>query len=150
MKKFPLIFTTALATALLSGCGSPQQSSWDDYPDNWDGTYVASRDTRICVDPKTNERRPDRECDKARSGGSNAFLWYYLGRNSSMPYYGERVRGGSFTRTAGATYFHAPSAVNQTRTQSVKTVQTAKAAQRSSVSRGGFGSSSSRFGGSYS
>lgn len=175
MKKFSLVFTTALAATLLSGCGSPP-TYYDD--DDWDGSYVASRNTAVCVDPKTNKRVPDSQCQTQRAssgGGSNAFLWYYMGRNSTMPYYGERVGGGSWTRTAGATYFHAPAAVNTSRSQSINNhraaVETAYrsgrsytppvtagatksgysySSSRSSVSRGGFGSSSSRFGGSYS
>ena len=124
MKTIHLNLTlVAASAATLAAC--------DQQPDHW----VAQQDTQICVD-KSGERVPDADCQNYHPGGGavgNAFLWYYLGRSSAVPYYGERVSGGSFTRTAGATYFHAP----------VSTAMTRSAA----VARGGFGSSARSFGG---
>ena len=116
-----LIFTTALATSLgLSACDQPSV------------TQYAQRDTAVCVDHQ-GQRVPDDRCGQHYYGGASPFLWYYLGRSAAVPYYGERVYGGGFTRTAGATYFHAPSATAMSRSVA--------------VSRGGFGSSAHAFGG---
>jgi len=124
MKTIHLNLTLVAASAMtLAAC--------DQQPDQW----TAQQDTQICVD-KSGNRVPDADCQNYHPGGGavgNAFLWYYLGRSSAVPYYGERVSGGSFTRTAGATYFHAP----------VSTAMTRSAA----VARGGFGSSARSFGG---
>lgn len=122
MKRFDLVLVGALASAiLLSGC---------DRHDDW----TAQRDTAICVDHQGN-RVPDSDCQQtAYAGGGHVspFLWYYLGRSSTIPYYGERAYGGSWTRTSGATYFHAP----------VDTAVTRSAA----VSRGGLGATARAFG----
>jgi hypothetical protein len=125
MKTIHLNLTLVAASAVtLAAC--------DQQPDQW----VAQQDTMVCVD-KSGDRVPDGNCQTPHAGAGagvgTAFLWYYLGRNSVVPYYGERVSGGSFTRTAGATYFHAP----------VRTAMTRSAA----VARGGFGSSARSFGG---
>lgn len=122
MKTIHLNLTLVAASAVtLAAC--------DQQPDHW----VAQQETAVCVDQSGN-RVPDADCQTYHPGGvGNAFLWYYLGRNSAVPYYGERVSGGSFTRTAGATYFHAP----------VSTAMTRSAA----IARGGFGSSAHAFGG---
>ncbi|GAA1921322.1 hypothetical protein GCM10009737_23520 [Nocardioides lentus] len=74
---------TALTAAGLSGCASS--------PD-----YAA-----ICVDPETEERVDDDECDDAdESVGSSSvgsgFFWYYLGASSRVPAVGSGVSGGSF------------------------------------------------------
>jgi len=128
MKTIHLNLTLVAASAVtLAACDQQQQ------PDQW----VAQQDTMVCVD-KSGDRVPDGNCQTPHAGAGGAgvgtaFLWYYLGRNSVVPYYGERVSGGSFTRTAGATYFHAP----------VRTAMTRSAA----VARGGFGSSARSFGG---
>lgn len=123
MRKIDLVITTALASAfLLAGCRRN---------DDW----TAQRDTAVCVDRQSN-RVPDADCPRtAYSGGAGGspFLWYYLGRNSTIPYYGERAYGGGFTRTAGATYFHAPVDTGFTRS--------------AVISRGGFGESAHSFGG---
>ena len=123
MKTIHLNLTLVAASAVtLAGCDQHQ-------PDHW----IAQQDTAVCVD-HSGSRVPDADCESYHGGGaSSAFLWYYLGRRSAVPYYGERVSGGSFTRTAGATYFHAP----------VSTAMTRSAA----VARGGFGSSARSFGG---
>lgn len=121
MRKKAFVLSTTIAAALaVSAC---QRNSYDDY----DG-YRAQRDTAVCVDRKTQRRMSDDYCRRGRTAGAgNAFMWYYLGRNSTLPFHGDTVRGGSFTRTAGATYFHAPASTNVSRAVA--------------VSRGGFGSS---------
>lgn len=144
MKK-QLTITTAMAAALLAlpGCSSR---------DEWNEDIYAERDTQVCVDQQ-GERVDDDLCTSGAQssygssggyhggGGSNAFLWYYLGRQSAVPYYGESVRdprfaSGSYVPMAGAVYDRAPVASRMTRSQA--------------VSRGGLGSSSRRFGGGWS
>lgn len=122
-----LKITTAIAAALLAGaCSSQSDNGWK----------TADRDTAICTD-KSGNRVPDANCPQQRTYGgggvSSAFLWYYLGRNSAVPYYGERVGGGSFQRAAGTSYFRAPAETSMSRS--------------AAISRGGFGSSARGFGG---
>lgn len=127
-KKIDLTLTAALASILMLSACSQENDDW-----------TAQKDTAVCVD-KSGQRVPDSNCDGRESansgsfgGGSNPFLWYYLGRNSAIPAYGEAATGGSFTRTASATYFHAP-------------VSTRVSASEAGISRGGFGSSASSHG----
>jgi hypothetical protein len=137
MKK-QLSMTTAMAAALLSlpGCSSD---------DDWNQDVVADRDTAICVD-KEGKRVDDSQCGQQtvvhHSGGSGvgtAFLWYYLGRNSAVPYYGDSIRNpryaglGSYEPRSGVNYAPAPMASRMTRS--------------AAVSRGGLGSSGRSFGG---
>lgn len=127
--KFDLKITTGVAAALVATACSQQDNGW-----------TTDRDTALCVD-KTGKRVPDDQCPRqAREGGyhggsgiGTAFLWYYLGRNSVIPPYGEPVRGGSFSRVAGASYVRAPAATGFTRA--------------GAISRGGFGSSARGGGG---
>ena len=117
-----LTITTGVAAALLAG-GCGQQSA--------DNGWTADRDTAVCVD-KQGKRVPDGQCPQQRVAstghiGASPFLWYYLGRMSSVPYYGERVGGGSFAPSAGHSYFRAPSSTAMSRS--------------SAISRGGFGAS---------
>lgn len=128
-----LSMTTAMAAALvaLPACSSN---------DGWNEDVIADRDTAVCVNQQ-GSRVDDDLCDddRPRTGGSSAFLWYYIGRNSAVPYYGDSIydrryaRGGSFTRQPGVDYSRAPASTKMTRSQA--------------VSRGGLGSSSRRFGG---
>ena len=131
MKK-QLAMTTAMAAAL---AGLPACSS----NDGWNEDVIADRDTAVCVN-QAGERIDDDFCDDDRRvGGSNAFLWYYIGRNSAVPYYGDsihdrRFRGsGSYRPAPGVGYVRAPASTNITRSQA--------------VSRGGLGSRSRSFGG---
>ena len=137
MKK-TMIMTTAMAAALagLPGCSSNN--------DGWNEDVIADRDTAVCVDQQ-GQRVDDDLCDddRGRSGGSSAFLWYYIGRNSAVPYYGDSIhdrrysryaRYNSYSPTPGIAYGRAPTSTRMTRSQA--------------VSRGGLGSSSRRFGGS--
>ncbi|WP_246081828.1 hypothetical protein [Nocardioides litoris] len=78
------IGVTALMAAGLTGCSSSAD-------------YAA-----VCVDPETQERVPDDECDDADddydgdSVGSSGFFWYYLAASRSYPGIGSRVSGGTF------------------------------------------------------
>lgn len=122
MKKIDIALTTAMASALLlAGCNRH---------DDW----TTDRDTAVCVN-QAGSRISDDNCNRPRgyAGGGGGGSWYYYGQNRSIPAYGERASGGSFTRTAGATYFHAP----------VETAVTRSMA----ISRGGFGESAHGFGG---
>lgn len=133
-----LSMTTAMAAALLSlpGCSSN---------DGWNEDVVADRDTAICVD-KEGKRVDDNQCGQRNvvhhgggSGVGTAFLWYYLGRNSAVPYYGESIRNpryagmGSYEPRSGVNYAAAPTASRMTRS--------------TAVSRGGLGSRGRSFGG---
>lgn len=134
MKK-QLFMTTAAATALLGlgGCSSN---------DDWGDDTIAEQDTAVCVD-QNGTRVDDSQCQTASyhsgyHGGGNGFLWYYLGRNSTLPYYGESVRDpryahGSYSPRAGAKYAYAPPQSRMTRSQA--------------ISRGGLGRSGHSFGG---
>jgi hypothetical protein len=134
MKK-QLVMTTAMAAALaaLPGCSSNN---------GWNEDAVADRETAVCVDQQ-GTRVDDDLCDdddyRYGGGGGNAFLWYYLGRSSAIPYYGDSIHHrryggrGSFVPTPGVSYGKAPASTRITRSQA--------------VSRGGLGSSGRRYGG---
>ena len=122
--RFDLKITTGVAAALLAAACGQRDNGW-----------TATDNTAVCTD-KAGNRVPDDNCRRHESfggGAGSAFLWYYLGRHSAIPYYGERVGGGSFTRAAGTSYFAAPvgSAVSRS----------------AAVSRGGFGATGEGFGG---
>lgn len=130
-----LTITTAIAAALLaSGC--------DRKPPDADG-WTAQTDTAICTD-RQGRRVADDQCPRQAlasggyhgGGGNGAFLWYFLGRNSVIPPYGERARGGSFAGAAGTRYARAPANTFVTRA--------------GAISRGGFGASAHSFGGARS
>ncbi|MBA3781527.1 hypothetical protein [Nocardioides sp. InS609-2] len=71
---------TALMAAGLTGCATS--------PD-----YAA-----VCVDPQTDERVADDQCDddRAYAGSGSGFFWYYLAASSRVPAVGSGVSGGSF------------------------------------------------------
>lgn len=131
-----LALTTAMAATLTSLAGCSSGNDWDD-------NVVAERDTAVCVD-QSGKRIEDANCNTQRSGGgvgSAAMLgyWYYMGRNSRVPFLGDSVNdpSGRFTGStrpgAGTTYASAPAAANMTRS--------------AAIARGGFGSSGRGFGG---
>ena len=137
MKK-QMFMTSAMAAALVTLPACSSNDGWNEEP-------IASQDTAICVDQQ-GARVDDDLCDDDRnrggSGVGTAFLWYYIGRNAAVPYYGDSIydrryarhaRYGSFTPQPGLKYGRAPAATRMTRSQA--------------VSRGGLGSSSRRFGG---
>lgn len=127
-----LRITTGVAAALLVGACGSQDHGW-----------TADRDTAICVD-KQGQRVPDGQCPAQRtassgsSGLGTAFLWYYLGRSSAVPYYGERAYGGGYAPAGGHAYSRAPMATAMTRGAAVRS---------GAISRGGFGSSARGMGG---
>jgi hypothetical protein len=112
-----LRITLAISTAMLAGaCG--RQFNEDD-------GWTAAEDTAVCTDRQGN-RVPDDNCRRTQySGyhGPSPFLWYYLGRGSMIPAYGQRMAGGSYTPSSGVRY--TPSHESAGR-----------------IARGGFGSSS--------
>ncbi len=129
MKRKAFVLTATCAAALaVSACQKEPQQAWN-------GDVQSTQATAVCVDQE-GKRVPDSRCGsmrQANSGGggfsaADAFLWYYLGRSMSMPYYGEPVRGGSYTPAPNTNYARAPSTMNTTRS--------------AAVSRGGLGSSS--------
>ena len=131
-----LTMTTAMAAALLA---LPACSSNND----WNEDVVADKDTAVCVD-KQGTRVEDNRCgaQTAHSGGGFSaapFLWYYLGRSSAVPYYGDSINDrrfagrGSFEPRQGVAYARAPASTGMTRSRA--------------VSRGGLGSSGRYFGG---
>jgi hypothetical protein len=130
-KNFNLTITTALASAILSGCGQdPDGADWDDH-----GNAYARGDVAVCVDEERG-RIDDDYCDDDRnyhSGGS----FIYIGRGGYIPYHGERARLGTYSITArpGTEFLRPPAATNMSRS--------------TAISRGGFGSSA-RSSGSYS
>ena len=125
--KFDLKLTTAISAALMAAACSNNEGDW-----------TAQRDTAVCTD-KAGNRVADSNCQqqRAHSGSSGAvagaFAWYYLSRNSRVPYMGERAIGGSFAGVPGRAYAHAPASTAVTRS--------------AAISRGGFGSSARSFGG---
>ena len=130
MKK-QLTMTTAMAATLLAlpACTSSNNG--------WDEDVIADNDTAICVNAE-GERVDDDLCDDDRYR-SSGFMYYYLGRGSRVPYYGDSIRDkryagyGSYQRQTGASYGRAPYETRMTRS--------------AAVSRGGLGSSSRSFGG---
>lgn len=116
--KIVRLTTMVAASAAVVGCGSSQPNGWDD-----NGNYIAQRDTAICT--RNGVRVDDDQCK--RGGHGSAFMWYYLGRSSTVPYHGETVRGGSFQRKANGRYFLPPKLTNGSRAHALKV--------------GGFGSS---------
>ena len=106
-----------------------------------ENAFLATGDeyARVCQDATTGQRVDDSECEKAGAqettaspsesassdssnssttthhSGSNAFLWYYLGRQSAansngassnyIPRVGEKLSGGSTTRPSNGTVY---------------------------------------------
>jgi hypothetical protein len=131
MKK-QLNMTTAMAATLLALPACSSNNGWNE-------DVIADQDTAICVDRQGTRVDDDLCDDDYDGGGSSAFLWYYLGRSSAVPYYGDSIRDrrfagrGSYSRAPGVVYARAPAISNVTRSQA--------------VSRGGLGSSGRSFGG---
>lgn len=130
MKK-QLTLTTAMAAALTSLSGCSSGNDWDD------GYAYTDRDTAVCVD-QNGERVDDDRCDERhyRSYGGSFVRYYYIGRGSAVPFYGESIDNpryaGSYAPQPGATYYPSSGDTRMTRSQA--------------VSRGGLGSSSRSFG----
>lgn len=71
---------TAVVASGLTGCASSAD-------------YAA-----VCVDPDTEQRVDDSQCDDDRDydGSSAGFFWYYLAASRVVPAVGARVSGGTF------------------------------------------------------
>ncbi|GAA1436316.1 hypothetical protein GCM10009641_35150 [Mycobacterium cookii] len=110
---------TALMASSLTGCSSSAD-------------YAA-----VCVDPETQERVDDDECDDDRdyNGTGSGFFWYYLGAGSRVPAIGQTTSGGTFN---GSTL--------NGRVDRGGLPTTGGSTVKSSTTKGGFGGSSRGFG----
>jgi hypothetical protein len=110
---------TALMASSLTGCSSSAD-------------YAA-----VCVDPETQERVDDDECDDDRdyNGTGSGFFWYYLGASSRVPAIGQTTSGGTFN---GSTL--------NGRVDRGGLPTTGGSTVKSSTTKGGFGGSSRGFG----
>ncbi|HSU01693.1 MAG TPA: hypothetical protein VLK03_04010 [Nocardioides sp.] len=110
---------TALMASSLTGCASSAD-------------YAA-----VCVDPETEERVDDDQCDDDSdyNGSGSGFFWYYLAARSIVPGVGSTVSGGTFR---GST-------LNGT-VQRGGLPTTGGSTVKSSTTKGGFGGSSRGFG----
>ena len=109
---------TALMASSLTGCSSSAD-------------YAA-----VCVDPATEERVPDDQCDDDNDyNGGSGFFWYYLAARSVVPGIGQTATGGTFR---GST-------LNGT-VQRGGLPTTGGSTVKSATTKGGFGGSSRGFG----
>ncbi len=110
---------TALMASSLTGCSS-------------NADYAA-----VCVDPETQERVDDDQCDDDSdyNGGGSGFFWYYLGASSRIPAVGQTTSGGTFSG----------SSLNGT-VQRGGLPTTGGSTVKSATTKGGFGGSSRGFG----
>ena len=110
---------TALMASSLTGCASSAD-------------YAA-----VCVDPDTQERVDDDQCDDASEdgGGGTGFFWYYLAARSIVPAVGQTATGGTYR---GST-------LNGT-VQRGGLPTTGGSTVKSATTKGGFGGSSRGFG----
>lgn len=110
---------TAVMASNLTGCASSAD-------------YAA-----VCVDPATEERVDDGQCDDDSdyNGTGTGFFWYYLAGRALVPGVGSTVTGGTFR---GST-------LNGT-VQRGGLPTTGGSTVRSSTTKGGFGGSSRGFG----
>ena len=110
---------TALMASSLTGCASSAD-------------YAA-----VCVDPDTQERVDDDQCDDASEdgGGGSGFFWYYLAARSIVPAVGQTATGGTFRG----------SSLNGT-VQRGGLPTTGGSTVKSATTKGGFGGSSRGFG----
>jgi hypothetical protein len=107
---------TALMASSLTGCASSAD-------------YAA-----VCVDPDTQERVADEQCDDD-GGGGTGFFWYYLAARSIVPAVGQTATGGTFRG----------SSLNGTVQRGGLPV-TGGSTVKSATTKGGFGGSSRGFG----
>jgi hypothetical protein len=110
---------TALMASSLTGCASSAD-------------YAA-----VCVDPDTQERVADDQCDDDSdyNGVGTGFFWYYLGASSRIPAIGQTTTGGTFSSRS----------LNGT-VQRGGLPTTGGSSVKSATTRGGFGGSSRGFG----
>ncbi len=110
---------TAVMASNLTGCASSAD-------------YAA-----VCVDPQTQQRVDDDQCDDDSdyNGSGTGFFWYYLAARSVVPGIGSTVGGGTYRgSTLGGTV------------QRGGLPSTGGSTVRSSTTKGGFGGSSRGFG----
>lgn len=117
---------TALLAATLTGCADDDADDPDSYA--------------ICVDPETQERLDDDECDDD-DGHTHVGAWYYFGgirsgRTYVVPRVGETVAGGTFSEPSGSV-----------RRGGVSASGGSVGGDSSTVSHGGFGGSGTSGGG---
>jgi hypothetical protein len=110
---------TALMASSLTGCSSSAD-------------YAA-----VCVDPETQERVDDDQCDDDSdyNGAGAGFFWYYLAASSRIPAVGQTTSGGTFSG----------SSLNGT-VQRGGLPTTGGSTVKSATTKGGFGGSSRGFG----
>jgi hypothetical protein len=110
---------TAVMASTLTGCSSSAD-------------YAA-----VCVDPDTQERVDDDQCDDDSdyNGTGSGFFWYYLGASSRIPAVGSTTSGGTFS-SSGLSGTVQRGGLPSTGGSTVK----------SSTTKGGFGGSSRGFG----
>lgn len=137
-KQLPLTSAMAAAMLALPACSEREQ---------WNGDVAAKNDTAFCID-QDGRRIDDENCREASNRGYYAGgvrrgnQWYYMGRGSPLPYYGESIYDrrfeahGAFQPRPGLSYTHAPADTRMTRSRA--------------ISRGGLGSSGRRYGGGWS
>lgn len=130
LKKVILAATVAGLALTASACNrAPAYGYYND-------GYYAGGNTQVCTD-RAGRRVPDNMCQQAYYGGGfNPYIWYYVGSNYPVPYYGTIVHGGSWSRPSNfRSYVRAPAQANVTRSVA--------------VSRGGLGSTSRSFAQTY-
>jgi hypothetical protein len=72
--------TGFLAASLLTGCSTSDEAE-----------YAA-----VCQDAKSQQRVSDDKCSNGSgSGGSSAYMWYFMGMNSQVPAVGAPLSGGT-------------------------------------------------------
>lgn len=146
-RKFAAIAGAAVLAAGLSACGTPDDVANDQY-------------LQVCQDVETGERVEDDRCDdvddNSNSSASNAFLWYWLLRNSSspVPAVGQNLtsyQGSKFTsKPTNGEIYKGVSPQGGSFDSAVKGATSTKvgsAAGNSSGKSGGFGSGSKSGGG---
>lgn len=116
------IGVTALMASGLTGCSSSAD-------------YAA-----VCVDPETEERVDDDNCDDAeeeydedRPVVGGGFFWYYIAASRAFPAVGSVVSGGTYNARAVSG-----------RVQRGGLTSTGGSSVKSATTKGGFGSGSSR------
>lgn len=109
---------TAVMASSLTGCSSSAD-------------YAA-----VCVDPQTQQRVDDDQCDDDSDyHGGSGFFWYYLGASSRIPAVGQPASGGTWS---GST-------LNGS-VQRGGLPSTGGSSVKSATTKGGFGGSSRGFG----
>lgn len=80
--------TGFLAASLLTGCSTSDEAE-----------YAA-----VCQDAKSQQRVSDDKCSDGSTGGSSAFIWYYMGMNSRVPAIGSPLSGGQHSISDNANF----------------------------------------------